>query len=94
MAREGIFDEARLVSFTDEQLIDYIGTLWESAKRIDEAMKSDPEIERMQIELKNYKDENYLDNRRDIVRKLKASRALAKVRGVQFTLPQREESEE
>lgn len=92
MTRESIFDEARIVSYTDSQLVDYIGNLWESVKRIDEQMKADPEIERMEIELKNYKDEHFLDEKKGFVRRLRAARAIAKVRGVQFRILEREES--
>ncbi len=40
-------EESRLSDLTDEQLVDLVGSLWESTKRIDEAVKNDPEIERM-----------------------------------------------
>lgn len=73
---------------TDEQLIDLVGGLWEEVKRIDEAMKSDPEIERMTAELKEYKDENYLDDKKAFMQRLKAARAHAKVRGLRFRLPE------
>lgn len=87
-------EESRLSDLTDEQLVDLVGSLWESTKRIDEAVKNDPEIERMAAELKEYKDERYLDERKRLVIRLKAARALAKVRNLRFTLPERLSNDE
>lgn len=87
MSRQTILDESRLISMTDDELVDTLGVLWESIKRIDEQMKADPEIERMAAAIKEYKDDRYLDNKKVMGRKLKAARAHARVRGIQFNLP-------
>jgi len=92
MTRSILLEEARLVSMTDDELIDLIGKTWEYIKRIDEAMKADAEIERMVNELKQYKDERYLDEKKAFALKLKAARALAKARNLRFTLPARAEA--
>lgn len=94
MGNRSVLDEARLVSHTDEELLDLVGSLWEGIKRIDEAMKSDEQIEKMALELKEYKDTKYLDDKRKFVSKLKAARAHAKVRGLKFNIPQRTTDDE
>lgn len=94
MSRQTIMEESRLVALTDEQLLELVGALWESVKRIDEAMKADLEIERLLTHLKEYKDDNYLDSKRSYMSKLKAARALAKVRGLRFNLPERTSDED
>lgn len=89
MADAQILEESRLIDLTDEQLVDLVGSLFESIKRLDEAAKVDPEIERLQAELKAYKDDHYLDNKKRLVRRLKAARAHARIRNLDFNLPQR-----
>jgi uncharacterized small protein (DUF1192 family) len=87
MSKQQILDESRLVTMTDAELVEAVGTLFESIKRLDEQMKSDPEIERMVAELNEYKAGRYLDNKKAMSRKLKAARAHARIRGLQFKLP-------
>lgn len=88
-----ILEESRLVSMTDQELLDTLGYLWEETKRIDEAMKADLEIQRLEATLKEYKDTNYLDEKRAYVGKLKAVRAHAKIRGLNFKTPTRTSDE-
>ena len=88
-SKASLLEETRLVDVTDKDLIEMVGSLFESIKRIDEAAKNDPEIERMQAELKEYKDIHFLDEKKKLASKLKAARAHAKVRGLRFNLPQR-----
>jgi hypothetical protein len=93
MANKLILEEARLVNMTDEELVDLVGSLFEGIKRLDEAMKSDEQIEKMTAELKDYRDTKYLDNKRKFASKLKAARAFAKVRGLKFNIPMRSDDE-
>jgi hypothetical protein len=86
MADAQILEESRLIDLTDEQLVDLVGSLFESIKRLDEAAKVDPEIERLQAELKSYRDDMYMDRKKQMVRRLKAARAHAKVRNLVFNL--------
>jgi hypothetical protein len=82
-----IVAEANLVDLADHQLKETIGGLWERIRRLEDAIKTDPEIMRMTDELNLYKDENYRDDIKLFKAKLKAARKQAEVRGIQFKLP-------
>lgn len=90
----GVIGESQFVEMEDSDLIALIGSLWEHIKTIDEKMKSDGHIQRVEEELKEYKLLNYVDEQKAYKLKLKASRAVAKARGLRFTLPVRSEDEE
>ena len=80
-------EEARLVDLSDDQLKELVGSLWECIKRTDEAMKNDQTIEKLEAELKEYKENNYNDAKRQYKAKLKAARKHAEIRGLSFRLP-------
>jgi len=80
--------ERQLIHLTDEELVDTIGVLWESVKRLEEAMKSDGEIQALEEQIKEIKHDRYLDNRKAYKSKLKAARHLAQAKGIQFKLPE------
>lgn len=80
--------EAQLVDLTDAQLVDLIGTLWESIKQIEERMRNDAEIEALQERLKELKGIKYLDEQKRYKARLKAARTLAKAKGLSVTVPE------
>ena len=81
-------EEARLVDLSDDQLRELVGSLWEHIKRTDDAMKSDQHIEKLEAELKDYKEERYGITKREYKAKLRAARTHAEVRGLSIKLPE------
>jgi len=80
--------ERQLIHLTDEELVDTIGVLWESVKRLEENMKADGEIQALEEQIKEIKHDRYLDSRKAFKSKLKAARMLAQAKGIQFKLPE------
>lgn len=77
-------DEANLVDLNDNELKELLGYLFQSVKSLDEQKKTDPTIEKLKTELKNYVEENYTDQIKRYRGKLKAARNLAEARGIQW----------
>lgn len=88
MSKQLLAQQAHIVDLDDEALLSFVGALWENCKALDEQMKSDPEVERMEGELKVYKSENYTDAIKAFRAQLKAARGLAKARGLKFDFPE------
>lgn len=84
---------SQMVELPDDALLKMVGSLWENIKQINERMKEDQHIQRVMEELTEYKADKYLDELKHIKVKLKASRALAKARGLKFELPKSDEDE-
>lgn len=83
-------DEANLVDLNDDELKELLGHTYHGLKNLDEQQKNDPEIERMKAALKTYVDDNFADRKKALKARLKAARALAAVRGVEWKLPRGE----
>lgn len=88
MSKQLLAQQAHIVDLEDEALLSFIGALWENCKALDEQMKADPEVERMEAELKEYKAENYTDAIKAYKAQLRAARILAKARGLRFDFPE------
>lgn len=88
MSKQLIAQQAHIVDLEDEALLKFVGALYENAKALDEQMKSDPEVERMEAALKQYKAENYTDAIKAFRAQLRAARSLAKARGLVFDFPE------
>lgn len=86
-SKTSLLEETRLVDVPDKELIEMVGSLFEAIKRLDEAAKNDPEVERLQAELKEYRDVHFLDQKKRLASKLKAARAHARVRNLKFNIP-------
>lgn len=86
--KAGLSQQAHLVDMSDENLVAFIGAVWESIKRLDEAMKEDPEVERLENELKEYKATHYTDAIKTYKMQLKGARSLAKAKGLTLTIPE------
>lgn len=82
-----IIQEAHLVDLTDDQLVDLVGGLWESCKRLDEAMKDDGDIEALRLQMNELKATRYTDDIKRYKARLKAARTLAKARNLVITVP-------
>ena len=79
--------ERQLIDLSDDQLLDRIGTLWESIKRLEEAMGSDSEIQALQDQITQIKHDRYLDTRKTYKAQLRAARVLAQAKGLELRLP-------
>ena len=84
MSKVTVTQEAAFVDMTDDALLELLGYLHEEVKNVDERMKADPHIQRVEEELKEFKDENYLDDKKACMQKLKAVRLMAKARNLKF----------
>jgi hypothetical protein len=80
--------ESQFIDLGDEQLKEALGFLWEGIKNLTDAKKNDPQIEKMKGELKAYTDEHYAVEIKRLSKLLKAARVVAKLRGVQWKLPE------
>ena len=78
--------ERQLIHLTDDELLDTIGKLWETAKRLEERMKGDSEILQLEDQIRELKHERYLDQRKAVKSRLKAARRLAEAKGLQIHL--------
>ena len=76
--------EIQFVDLEDKELLELLGFLHEEGKVLGEKMKADGHIQRVEEELKAYKDEHYRDTIKLYRAKLKAVRAHAKARGLKF----------
>ena len=88
MVNNNLLREASIIDLDDESLKDYLLYTHEAIKNLNEALKNDEKIEQMAQALKEYKAENYGNDIKDLVARLKAARAQAKVRGIKITLPE------
>lgn len=80
--------EAGLVDMTDDELKEFLGYSWESAKTLEEAKAKDQHVVRVREELKEYLDSNYNEDIKAHKARLKAARAQAKVRGIKWKEPE------
>lgn len=86
-AKKDLFDQSRYIDLDDDDLKEQLGFLHEQAKRLSEAEKTDPEVERMKGELKAYLEDNFKRERKDVLKCLKACRAIARMRGITWKAP-------
>lgn len=84
MSKVSVIQEASFVDMSDDALLELLGYLHEEVKNTDERMKADPEVQRMEEELKEYKNENYIEDKKAAAQKLKGVRLMAKARGLKF----------
>lgn len=82
-----MIEQAHLVNLDDDQLLDYLGFCYEEIKNLEEKLKNDPQILEMEQELKDLKNERYNDTIKGYKAQLRASRALAKAKGLKFKIP-------
>ena len=79
--------EAATSSMDDNELVHYIGTLYETLKRLKEHATIDEQVIELKKQLKDYEYEHYGRDTKIATLKLKAARQQAKMRGVVFTIP-------
>ena len=80
--------ESALVGMSDEELIKFIGALFETIKRNTEAAKVDEELIEMKQAVKDHEYEKYGREVKVAALRLKGAREQAKVRGLVFKLPE------
>jgi translation elongation factor EF-Ts len=88
--KRGILSESQFIELSDSDLKEALGALWERLKALKEAEGSDPEVERMRTEMKAYIDDNFRTERKDVEKKLRAGRVIAKSRNLRWKLPGKE----
>lgn len=74
--------ESQYVDFTDEQLRDRLGYLWETAKRLKEQALSDNRLVKLKQDYTDLYQAMYGDEIKQLNRRLKAARKIASLRGV------------
>ncbi len=84
---KAVYTQAKLNEYNDEDLLKYIGFLFEELKSLDERMKNDDTIAKLVEELKEYKAQHYGDNKKLYKGHLKAARIVAGARGLKFQVP-------
>ena len=87
-AKKDLLAESQLVDLTDDELKETLGALWERLKALKEAEANDPDAEQMRAQLKAYLDDNYKSERKEVEKRLKAARVIAKARGLKWRMPQ------
>lgn len=86
--KRDILHESAVVDMSDDALKELLGATWEAIKNLTDQMKTDPEVERMEGELKKYKKDNFQDAIKRYKRLLKAARYVAQARGIQWKIPE------
>ncbi len=79
--------ESHLVDLSDSDLKDVLGYTYHTLKNLDEAKKNDPDIAQMRAQLKAYVDDNYSHECKRLKARMKAARALAATRGIEWKEP-------
>jgi hypothetical protein len=85
--KNDLIAQTHLVDLSDNELLDFLGFCYEEIKNLDERMKADPEIIRIEEQLKELKTERYTDSIKALKGQLKAARHLARVKGLKFQIP-------
>lgn len=88
MTKRELLNESQFVDLNDADLKEALGALWERLKAIKEAEKNDPDAEQMRAELKLYLEDNFKTEMKDVGKKLKAARIIAKSRGIRWKMPE------
>lgn len=79
--------EAALVDLSDDQLKELLGYCWEGIKRLEEQKKNDEQLLSMRAKINEYVDTNYTVFIKAFRARLRAARAQAAVRGIQWKAP-------
>lgn len=88
MSKRELLNESQFIDLSDTDLKEALGALWERLKSLKEAEKTDPDVEQMRATLKQYIKDNYSDEVKDVSKKLKAARVIAKSRGIRWKMPE------
>ncbi len=86
-AKQEIFDQSRFVELSEDDLKEALGFMWDRAKALKDAEKTDVEVERLKGELKIYITDHFSTERKRLEKDLRAARAIAKLRGIQWKAP-------
>lgn len=83
-----ILKEAALVDLSDSALKELLGHTYHAIRNLEEEKRNDPEIAQMREALQAYVKDNFDNDLMDFKKRMKAARALAKARGIKWTLPE------
>lgn len=75
----------------DEELLSLLGWLYDTVRDLEEARKKDEVIEQLRAKIAEYAEEKYVLPIKDYKKSLSAARYIAKLRGLEFTPPNKEE---
>lgn len=83
--------QMKFVDLTDDELRNAVGALHEYCKRLSEQKEDDAEINALEQELKELKENKYGADLKAAKRRLSAARKVASLRGITFKMPAIEE---
>lgn len=84
-----ILIEASIVDLADDALKEFLGGTYDQLKTLEEAKKNDQEIKILKDRLRDYTDREYNDTIKSLKADLKAARRQAKLRGIEWHMPER-----
>jgi len=88
MTKKDIHVAVGFVEMLEEDLKNFLGFTYEELKNLDELKKNDETLKSLQEKLHEYCDLHYTGKQKALKAQLKAARAVAKARGIKFTLPE------
>ena len=75
----------------DEELLSLLGWLYDTVRELEEARKKDTIIEELKAKIAEHAEEKYVLPIKDYRKSLSAARYIAKLRGIEFTPPNKDE---
>lgn len=87
MSKKDILHESQFIELSDVDLKEALGALWERIKQLKESEKSDPDVQQMTERLKTYREDNFISERKELEKHLKAARYVANARGIKWKMP-------
>lgn len=87
MSKKEVHAATHFVDLPEEELKAFLLNRYEGLKLLDEAQKNDGKLKKLTEDLKEYKDTVYTYTKKEYRAEIKAARAVAKARGIEFKLP-------
>lgn len=83
--------EVELNKLGDDELLSLLGWLYDTVRDLEEARKKDEVIEQYKAKIAEYAEEKYVLPIKDYRKNLSAARYIAKLRGLEFKVPERDD---
>lgn len=87
MSKRDIHASTNYIDMQEDELKAFLLNRYEYLKTLEEKQKSDEHLKNLVEGLKEYKDTTYTQEKKMTKAELKAARAVAKARGIEFKLP-------
>lgn len=87
MSKRAIHESTKFIEMQEEELKQFMLSRHEALKDLDEKKRKDEEVTKIQENLKCLVSERYTTPKKLYKAQLKAARAIAKARGIEFKLP-------